>query len=248
MRLLDGKVPAAIADLRRCGEILDAVRMTNPVFTTWRSQLALALRQTAPQEAARLAADELDFARATGLPRAVGVALRAIGLLAGGEIGTERLRDAVLTLRRSPSVLELARALTDLGAALRRAGRRAEAREPLREGLQLAGECGAQRLGVLAERELRAAGAKPRRLAFSGADSLTASELRIAEMAASGMTNQQVAEALFVTAKTVENHLGRIYQKLGIHSRERLADALGGGAESSSARVVPFAHHSTVKR
>jgi DNA-binding CsgD family transcriptional regulator len=248
MRLLDGKVPAAIADLRRGGEILDAVRMTNPVFSTWRSQLALALRQTAPQEAARLAADELDFARATGLPRPVGVALRAIGLLAGGEIGIERLREAVTTLRRSPSVLELARALTDLGAALRRAGRRAEAREPLREGLQLAGECGAQRLAALAERELRAAGAKPRRLAFSGTDSLTASELRIAEMAASGLTNQQVAEALFVTAKTVENHLGRIYQKLGIHSRERLADALGDGAEPSSARVVPFAQHSTVKR
>ena len=115
----------------------------------------------------------------------------------------------------------MARALTDLGGALRRAGRRAEAREPLREGLQLARDCGAERLAGLAERELRAAGAKPRRLAFSGAESLTASELRIAEMAAAGLGNQQVAEALFVTAKTVENHLGRVYQKLGIHSREQ---------------------------
>jgi DNA-binding CsgD family transcriptional regulator len=73
---------------------------------------------------------------------------------------------------------------------------------------------------------LRAAGAKPRRLAFSGPESLTASELRIAEMVAGGLTNQQVAEALFVTSKTVENHLGRVYQKLGIHSRDAIADAL----------------------
>jgi DNA-binding CsgD family transcriptional regulator len=81
----------------------------------------------------------------------------------------------------------------------------------------------------VADGELRAAGAKPRRLAFSGAESLTASELRIAEMAASGLSNQRVAEALFITAKTVENHLGRVYQKLGIHSRDGIADALGAG-------------------
>ncbi len=226
LRLLRGEVAEAIADLRRCGEIFDALHFTNPIISSWRSTLALALRATDPQEAARLVAEELDLARATGLPRPFGVALRAAGLLAGGERGIELLRDAVTALQRSPSRVEQARALTDLGGALRRAGRRAEAREPLREGLQLADHCGAERLAELAEQELRAAGAKPRRRAFSGAESLTASELRIAEMAASGLSNQQVAEALFVTSKTVENHLGRAYQKLGIHSRERLVDAL----------------------
>jgi DNA-binding CsgD family transcriptional regulator len=226
LRLLRGEVPAAIADLRRCGEIFDALQFTNPVMSSWRSTLGLALRATAPEEAAELVAKELEFARATGLPRPVGVALRAAGLLAAGERGIELLRDAVTTLSRSPSALEHARALTDLGGVLRRAGRRADAREPLREGLQLARDCGAELLAGRAERELRAAGAKPRRLAFSGAESLTASELRIAEMAATGLTNQQVAEALFVTSKTVENHLGRVYQKLGIHSRDEVADAL----------------------
>jgi len=226
LRLLRGEVPAAIADLRRCGEILDALHFTNPIMSSWRSTLALALRATAPEEAARLIAEELEFARATGLPRPVGVALRAAGLLAGGERGIELLSDAVTTLSRSPSALEQARALTDLGGVLRRAGRRADAREPLRAGLRLARDCGAERLAERAEQELRAAGAKPRRLAFSGAESLTASELRIAEMAASGLSNQQVAEALFVTSKTVENHLGRVYQKLGIHSRDEIADAL----------------------
>ena len=226
LRLPRGELPAAIADLRRCGEILDAVHFTNPVMSSWRSTLALALRPTAPDEASRLVADELALARATALPRPLGVALRAAGLLAGGERGIELLREAVATLVRSPSRLEQARALTDLGGALRRGGRRADARAPLYQGLQLARECGAQRLAEQAEGELRAAGAKPRRLAFSGAESLTASELRIAEMAASGLTNQQVAEALFVTAKTVENHLGRVYYKLGIHSRDAIADAL----------------------
>ena len=226
LRLLRGDVPAAIADLSRCGEILDAVHFTNPVMSSWRSTLALALHATAPDEAARLVAEELDLARATALPRPLGVALRAGGLLAGGERGTELLREAVATLARSPSRLEHARALTDLGGTLRRAGRRADARVPLSEGLQLSIDCGAQRLAERAERELRAAGAKPRRLAFSGIESLTASELRIAEMAATGLTNQQVAESLFVTAKTVENHLGRVYQKLGIHSRDEVADAL----------------------
>lgn len=229
LRLARGETAAGIADLRRCGEIYDAVHFTSPVMSSWRSTLALAVHATEPEDAARLVAEELDHARATGLPRALGVATRAAGLLTGGEPGIELLRDAVATLEGSPSRLEHARALTDLGGALRRAGRRAEARERLGEGLELARECGAERLVELADAELRAAGAKPRRLAFSGAESLTASERRIAELAASGLSNQRVAEALFITAKTVENHLGRVYQKLGIHSRERIADALDAG-------------------
>ena len=241
LRLLRGEVPAAIADLRRCGEIFDALRFTNPVMSSWRSTLALALRASDPQQASQLIAEELRFARATRLRRPVGVALRAAGLLAGGERGIELLRDAVRTLSRSPTALEQARALTDLGGVLRRAGQRADAREPLREGLQLARHCGAERLAERAERELRLAGAKPRRLAFSGAESLTASELRIAEMAASGLTNQQVAEALFVTSKTVENHLGRVYQKLGIHSRDAIVDALRAAGPLTPGPTTLFA-------
>jgi DNA-binding CsgD family transcriptional regulator len=241
LRLVRGELPAAIADLSRCGEILDAVHFTNPVMSSWRSTLALALRASAPDDAARLVAEELDLARATGLPRPLGVALRAAGLLAGGERGSELLHEAVATLMCSPSRLEQARALTDLGGALRRGGRRADARASLSEGLELARHCGAQRLAERAERELRAAGAKPRRLAFSGAESLTASELRIAEMAASGLTNQQVAEALFVTAKTVENHLGRVYQKLGVHSRDAIADALREFAAPPARRAASLA-------
>ena len=248
LRLARGEIADAIADLRRCGEIYDAVHFTNPIMSSWRSTLALALRATKPQEAARLAAEELSLAHLTGSPRALGVALRAEGLLAGGERGIELLRDAVATLQRSSSRLEHARVLSDLGGALRRAGRRADARDPLREALGLARQCGAESLAGFAERELRAAGAKPRRLAFSGAESLTASELRIAEMAATGLGNQQIAEALFLTAKTVENHLGRVYQKLGIHSREKLREALRANDPPSTAAEETLAKLPSLER
>jgi DNA-binding CsgD family transcriptional regulator len=227
LRLRDGQLAGAAADLRQCGEILDALGIRNPVASRWRSRLAMALRADAPLQAAALADEELELARETGLPRPVGVAQRVAGLLASGDAGIARLHDAAAVLEGSPAQLERARAVVELGAALRRAGRRVEAREPLREGMELARLCGAARLRARAEQELRAAGARPRRLAFSGTEALTASERRVAELAAAGRSNKQIAQSLFVSAKTVENHLARAYQKLGIRSRAELGGALG---------------------
>ena len=129
-------------------------------------------------------------------------------------------------LEGSPARLEQARALADLGAALRRAGRRVDAREPLRAALELAHACGATALEETARTELVASGAKPRRQALSGAESLTPSERRVATMAAEGLTNRDIAQSLFVTPKTVEVHLSSAYRKLGIGSRTQLAAAL----------------------
>jgi len=81
-------------------------------------------------------------------------------------------------------------------------------------------------LASRAETELRAAGARPRRAVLTGADAMTASERRIAELAASGLTNRQIAQALFITARTVEGHLTSIFRKLAIDSREHLSTAL----------------------
>lgn len=226
VRLARGETAAAIDDLRECGAILDALGLRNPVLCAWRSTLALALRDRDPQDAGRLLADELETARASGLPRAEGVALRAAGLVQGGGDGIELLRQAVSTLERSPTRLEHARALTDLGAALRRAGTRAEAREPLAAGLDVARACGAQRLADRAEQELRATGARPRGLMRSGLDALTPSELRVCQMAANGMSNPEIAQALFVTRGTVESQLHASYEKLGIHSRRELRSEL----------------------
>jgi DNA-binding CsgD family transcriptional regulator len=122
--------------------------------------------------------------------------------------------------------IEHARSLVDLGAALRRQNQRADAREPLRTGLDLATRCGAAPLAERARQELLACGARPRRAMLTGRDALTPSELRIAELAAGGRSNRDIAEALFITPKTVENHLGRIYKKLSIGSREELRPVL----------------------
>jgi DNA-binding CsgD family transcriptional regulator len=129
-------------------------------------------------------------------------------------------------LARSPARLEHARAFTDLGAALRRANRRSEARGPLDEALALARRCGAHALAERAATELRAAGGRSSKPERGGVEQLTASERRVAELAGEGYSNPQIAQALFVTRKTVETHLGNVYRKLDISGRGELGKAL----------------------
>lgn len=179
-----------------------------------------------PVEARAAAARMVGEARAWGTPRAIGMALHFSGLVEGGERGLELLGEAAAALAESPGRVEHAHALCDLGAALRRANQRSAAREPLRLALDLADACGARPLAERARQELRTAGGRPRRPRISGAEALTASERRIAVMAAAGLSNPQIAQALFVTKKTVEAHLGSAYRKLGIHSRAQLGAVL----------------------
>jgi DNA-binding CsgD family transcriptional regulator len=123
-------------------------------------------------------------------------------------------------LGSTPNRLDLAQALVELGAALRRANRRSDAREPLQRGMELAHRCGAPPLAERARQELVACGARPRRLTRTGVDSLTASERRVAGLASEGMSNPHIAQS------PIETHLGHIYQKLDIASREQLAELL----------------------
>jgi DNA-binding CsgD family transcriptional regulator len=136
------------------------------------------------------------------------------------------LRDALTTLAATDARLDQARALTELGALLRRRNRRREARDLLREALDLAHRCGARPLAARAETELRATGARPRRVVLAGVDALTASERRVAELAAQGLTNREIAQSLFITARTVEGHLTNVFRKLDLESREGLAEAM----------------------
>ncbi len=230
LRLVRGDRDAARADLTGCGEMMTRLHVKNPVVSAWRSALALSLPEDERAEARRLASEELDLARSTGLARPEGVALRTLGLLDEGDARTATLYEAAACLDGSDAPLESARTLVALGTALRRGGQRAAADAPLRSGLDLAHRCGAERLAGRAEDELRAIGARPRRRAASGLDSLTPSEARVAGAAADGMTNREIAQALFVTSKTVENQLSRVYQKLGIRGRELLADALAANS------------------
>jgi DNA-binding NarL/FixJ family response regulator len=167
-------------------------------------------------------------AGAWGAPRPIGVALRVQGMAEAGPEGIETLRESLAVLRASSAQLERTRTLVELGAALRRANQRAEARELLREGLDFAVRSGSQPLVERAEAELAATGARPRRLLLSGVESLTASEKRVAKFAAEGLSNKDIAQALFVTTKTVDVHLCNVYRKLGIGSRTELPQALGG--------------------
>ena len=128
--------------------------------------------------------------------------------------------------------LELARSLTEQGAALRRMGHRSDAVQTLRRALDLASRCGALVLAQRAREELVVAGARPRRERVRGVDSLTASELRVARMATTGMTNRDIAEALFVTIRTVTTHLGHVYQKLDVSGRGQLAEAIAADLTS----------------
>jgi DNA-binding CsgD family transcriptional regulator len=227
LRLLSGDLTAGLEGMLAAGRRFEAVGGLSPAYMPWRSQAALALLQLGDRdEARRLASEELALARTSGARRALGAALRVAGVVAGGAEGLGLLEESVEVLAGSPAKLEQAKARTELGAALRRANRRSLAREQLRRALELATTCGAAPLAARAESELLATGARPRRIALTGIESLTPSERRVAEMAAEGPTNREIAQALFVTAKTVEVHLSSVYRKLGISSRSQLSAAL----------------------
>jgi DNA-binding NarL/FixJ family response regulator len=231
LRLAQGRPAEALADFEACARMFSpdvwGTEMRDVGYLHARSGAAQALLRLGERESAiRMARAELADVRVFGAPRALGIASRVAGLAEGGERGIELLRESVTTLRDSPALLELAHSLTELGAAMRRAGRRAAAGEPLAEALELAVRCGARRLAARAREELKATGARPRRAWRAGVEALTPSELRIVRLAADGRTNREIAHELYVTLKTIEGHLSRAYTKLGIKGRAELPGVL----------------------
>jgi DNA-binding CsgD family transcriptional regulator len=229
--LAEGDAAGALAAFERAGEMLHAVwGVDSPMVLPWRGWGAVATSAAGrAEDAARLAAEELELAGRTRVPAVVAFAQRAQGLVAGGERGVDLLRAAHDTLADTDRVLETIRTQVELGAALRRAGRRREAREQLAAARDRADRLGLPALAARAEEEQRASGGRPRRTRLSGAASLTPSERRIAERAAAGASNRQIAAELFLTGKTVEWHLRNVFRKLDISSRADLADALADG-------------------
>ncbi|MDQ4048445.1 MAG: LuxR C-terminal-related transcriptional regulator, partial [Actinomycetota bacterium] len=224
-----GDYERGLADLLAAGRTSVAVGLGNPAVCPWRSEAALIqLRLGKRDEALQLAEEELRLAEDFGARRAIGIALRARGQCEKDERGIEYLRSAADVLGGSEARLEHARALIDLGAKLRRTNHRSEARVPLKEGLDVALRCGAMVLAERATQELEASGARPGKRWLSGIDSLTASERRVCQLAADGMTNREIAQALFITLRTVESHLTGAYRKLDVCSRGELGGALEG--------------------
>jgi DNA-binding CsgD family transcriptional regulator len=206
---------------------MESFEMRNPALLAWRSHLALPLLALGRRdEAVALARAEVELAREWGAPRAIGVALRVQGLVEGGEEGIRMLGDSLAALETSSAKLERARTLVELGGALGRASGRMDARVLLRQGLELAARSGSQPLIDQAQAELAAIGERPHRLVLSGAEALTASERRVADLAVEGLTSKSIAQTLFVTTKTVDVHLNNVYRKLGIGSRGELSEAL----------------------
>ena len=240
LRAAQGRTEEALKDCLACGERCERLGIL-PLFS-WRSEAGVACAALGDtQQAVRLAREELAIARAFGRPRALGIALRNAGLVEDSERRLGLLAEAVDVLQRSQAPVELARALTDHGSALRRAGHRVEARVQLGRGLDLAHRQGAAGIADRAREQLIAAGAKPRRDAITGRDALTAGELRVARLAAQGMSNREIAQALFITAKTASAHLSRAYRKLDITSRAQLADALAADTTRLPNGLGPFA-------
>ncbi len=232
--LARGRLRAAAGNPERArDDLMDALRRIElsrgmfPWANDARVALVPVLMTLDAHDVAREVADAaLAAAMIADSRRRIGGALRVRGLVEGGKRGLELLQRAADTLAASPSLLWRAEALVDLGAALHRDGRGVSARPVLREGMEQAHRCGATPLADRAASELRAAGGRPRRRAGSGADALTASERRVAELAAAGVSNKEIAQSLFVTLRTVELHLSNAYSKLGIRSRHELGGAL----------------------
>jgi len=226
-RIAAGGLESGVLDLLDADRRMAAAGWQLSVQTDWVPSAALAMRELGRKaQAGELVARELAEAIAFGGPRRHGIALSLSGLLESSDDGLVRLRQAVEILERTPARLEHARALVNLGEGLRLRGQRAQARTALSQGLEIAHRCGSTALVGRARAELVASGARPRRTALSGPDALTPAELRAARMAASGLSNREIAQSLFVSSKTVESHLSQVYAKLSINSRRELAGAL----------------------
>jgi DNA-binding CsgD family transcriptional regulator len=224
-----GDFELAAAEARLAGERQAAMEVVNYENLAWRPLGARALSRAGRQEEAlALATEDIEWSARYCSPRAGAVALATAAAIEGGEDGEERLLDAIAGLDALGAELDAARARLDLGMLRRRLRRARDARRPLAEAIDLAGRLGAHRLGAAAELQLRLAGGRPRRLALSGVGSLTPGQRRVAELAAEGLSNPEVAQALFVSVRTVETHLTATYAKLEIESREQLSGALRG--------------------
>jgi DNA-binding NarL/FixJ family response regulator len=227
LRLAQHRPADAHADLTAAAGSWREFGGSHPGLATWRVDDSEALVALGDGTAARrLAEEHLDLAGRVGLPGPRGAGLRALARTAGRKQAIDLLEQAVELLADTPERLEYTRALVAFGVALRRANHRDAGRDPLRRALALADRGGMRLLARRARQELVACGARPRRAAVTGVDSLTSAEHRVATLAAQGHSNPEIAQRLYVTRRTVETHLTHVYAKLGVATRADLAVSL----------------------
>lgn len=234
--LAAGASADALAAFSEAEAAVEPAEASNPSLCAWRSGAAIATSALGDSErAVRLCSDELSRAQAFGAPRAIGRALRRHGLILGPDEGLPMLDEAVAVLSASEARLEYAEALLDRGAMKRRNRQPREARDDLRRALDEATACSAPGVAARANEELMAAGGRPRRARLQGPEALTPAERRVAGMAAHGMSNPEIAQALFVTRKTIEAQMRSIFLKLDVRARGEIPAALVGDASAPDA-------------
>ena len=170
---------------------------------------------------------------ASGTDWARGVEARSRALLAEGPAAEELHREAIERLGRCRIRMHLARAQLSYGEWLRRENRRIDAREQLRRALEALTSMGAEGFAERARRELIATGEKVRKRSDETRDDLTPQEEQIARLARDGLSNPEIGAQLFISARTVEWHLHKVFAKLGITSRKGLRTALPRGERES---------------
>ncbi|SED81361.1 AAA ATPase domain-containing protein [Streptomyces sp. Ag109_O5-10] len=213
--LAEGRHAEAARLLSEVGEWLDGRGWRNPAWCPWQLRLATALAPTAPEEAVGQAEEAVRRAREFGAASTVGQALHTLAEVTGGPQAVDLYAQAVELLEQSPAAYELARAQIGHGAALSLAGRLQEAAERLYQGLEGAVHCGAGALAARAREELSAAGLRPLPLRYAQVDTLTAAELRTAELTVQGHAVGVVAKELQLTEQGVRQLLSSVYRKLG---------------------------------
>jgi DNA-binding CsgD family transcriptional regulator len=196
-------------------------------YAAWSlAELVEASIRSGRQERAAAALDRLDErARAAGTDWALGVLARSRALMDEGSDVDHR--EAIARLERTRIRVELARARLLYGEWLRERNRRAEAREQLRHAHAAFSRFGAEAFAERARRELAAAGEAVRRPAPETREALTSQETQIARLAADGHTNPEIGARLFISPRTVEYHLHKVFAKLEVSSRKELRTALG---------------------
>jgi DNA-binding CsgD family transcriptional regulator len=211
------------------GQLVDG-RMDNPAILPWRAGRAMALiRLGKPRDAVPLAQQNLEAARTFGAPYAVAQALRTMATVDPSSDRLGRLRLALETLNGTRAVRLEAQVATDIAGMLVLLGGNGSSAEAVDLLRRAEAQAGFQELRPLSERVrrlLERVGEPVRRSTSEAVDTLTVSERRVADLAASGMSNRQIAQQLFVTVKAVEWHLSNVYRKLGIRSRTRLPAVL----------------------
>ncbi|MEU8872212.1 AAA family ATPase [Streptomyces javensis] len=215
---------AALDDFTTCGDQMRRWEFDHPTVVPWRSEAARAHFAVGDQERARaLAHEELEMT-GPGHSRARGITLCALAAVGPSAARVGRLTEAVENLQKAGDRVRLAGALADLARAHVAAGRAERAQLALEMALRLADEAGiAAALGDLREQAQRIADLRTAsRLPESAVAALSGSERRVAALAARGCTNREISERLTITASTVEQHLTRIFRKLGVRSRQEL--------------------------